>query len=507
MARKARASFSDEPFSSARSEFDKIVGWLESDEVPSTAADIERAICERGRELLRKLLEARFDVLHLREQVELERAGVPEGVEVRARKRSLETEFGRVRLWRNGWKEPGKRARFSLDEQLNLPKKLYSHPLRERVADEARTGAWDQAVERIDRSTGGHVPKRQAEQETIEAAKDFDAFYEQRPQPANDTLSKRAISCMSSDAKGISMLPEALRDATRKEAEAERAEAVRGDPMAPKKLRKHDKRMAVVTAVWEQEPHQRSAKDIVANLNSRPQSKAKRRRKKARKARAPRPQNKRVSASVEKSQAEGIAEMFAEAERRDPEHQRVTVVLIDGEEHQRDEIRRQAAKRSWDLTIVIDLIHVIHYLWLAAYALCGKQPKQAQSLVTHLVTMLLTGTVSDVIGALRQTATRRGLGPKAREPVEKCVAYLRKNAWYLRYPDFLRQGFPIATGVIEGACRHLVQDRLGITGARWGLAGAEAILKLRAIHSSGDWDDYWRFHEQQEAERNYAAAA
>jgi hypothetical protein len=77
----------------------------------------------------------------------------------------------------------------------------------------------------------------------------------------------------------------------------------------------------------------------------------------------------------------------------------------------------------------------------------------------------------------------------------------------MRYPAFLALGLPIATGVIEGACRHLIQDRLGITGARWGLAGAEAVLKLRAIHSSGDWDAYWRFHEEQEARRSYARAA
>ena len=75
------------------------------------------------------------------------------------------------------------------------------------------------------------------------------------------------------------------------------------------------------------------------------------------------------------------------------------------------------------------------------------------------------------------------------------------------YPELLAQGLPIATGVIEGACRHLIQDRLGITGARWGLAGAEAVLKLRAIHSSSDWDAYWHFHQLQEARRNYAMAA
>lgn len=506
MTRKARARVCDEPFSAARDEFEQMASWLNSDAVPATAADIERAIATRGRELLRKLLQARFDVLYLGECVELERTGAPEGVEVRARKRHLESEFGRVRLWRHGASQPGKPAQFALDQQLNLPRQLYSHPLRERTADEARTGAWDQAVERIDRSTGGHVPKRQAEEQTIEAAQDFEAFYDQRLQPANDTLSERALLCMSSDSKGVAMRPEALRDATRKAAEAERAEAVRGDPMAPKKLRKHDKRMAVVTAVWQQEPHRRSAKDIIKNLSSRAGPSGKR-RKKAGRARAPRPQNKRLSASVEKGQGEAIAEMFAEAERRDPEHRREATVLVDGEEHQLNEVRRQASQGGWDLTIVLDLIHVIHYLWLAAHALCNKQPKQTQEMVTHFVTKLLTGRVCDVIGALRQTATRRGLSAEAREPVEKCAEYLFKNAWFMRYPDFLRQGLPIATGVIEGACRHLVQDRLGITGARWGLIGAEAILKLRAVHSSGDWDDYWRFHERQEAARNYAAAA
>jgi hypothetical protein len=512
MANKAQLHVADEAFTNARATFDAMVNWLGGDDVPQTEADIERTICERGRELMRQLLEARFDLLHAHECTELARTGVPEDVEVRARNRQLETEFGRIRLWRNGWKKQGDaRARFPLDEQLNLPRKLYSHPLRERVADEARTGAWDQAVSRIDRATGAHVPKRQAEQQTIAAAQDFEAFYEQRPQPANDTLSERALLCISSDSKGVAMRPEALRDATRKAAEAEEADAVRGDPMAPKKLRKHDKRMAVVTAVWQQEPHRRTAKQIIANLHSRPQHSTKprtrARARKASKTRAPRPQNKRLSASVQNCQAEQIAAMFDEAERRDPEHRATAVALVDGEEHQLAEIQRQADQRKWNLTIVLDIIHAISYLWLAAFALCAKEQKECERMVVRLVTMLLTGAVCDVIGALHQTATRRGLDAKAREPVEKCVNYLRNNAWFMRYPEFLSQGFPIATGVIEGACRHLVQDRLGITGARWGLAGAEAILKLRAIHSSGDWDDYWRFHEKQEAQRNYAAAA
>jgi hypothetical protein len=427
----------------------------------------------------------------------------PEGVEVRARVRHLETELGRTRLRRLGFQDQrGEAARFPLDQQLNLPKQLYSHPLRQRVTDEARTGAWEQAVDRIDGSTGGHVPKRQAEEQTVLAAQDFEAFYAQRP--ANDSSSDTARLCMSADSKGVPMRPEALRDATRKAADAEKAEAVRGDPMAPKKLRRHDKRMAIVTAVWEQEPHRRTAKDIIDNLQHGPASK---RRKKARKARAPRPLHKRLSASVEKSQVAGIAEMFDEADRRDPERKRTAIVLVDGEEHQQTAIFDEARRHARTLTLVLDIIHVLSYLWAAGFAICRKNTLETEAWVARFLFKLLTRPVESVISDIQRSVAQRRLSAKQRKPVDQCLKYFTKNASFMRYPQFLAQGLPIATGVIEGACRHLIQDRLGITGARWGLEGAEAILKLRAIHSSGDWDDYWRFHERQEARRNYPLAA
>ena len=505
MASKAQFRIPDDPFADARSTFDGIVGWLGGDDVPQTEADIERAVSARGRELMRQLIQGRFDVLHAQECVELARSEPAQDVEVRARKRQLEIEFGRTRLWRLGWKKADEpRARFPLDERLNLPKKLYSHPLRERVCDEARTGAWQQAVNRIDRSTGAHVPKRQAEEQTVKAAQDFEAFYEQLPKPVNDTLSDKALLCGSNDAKGVTMRPEALRDATRKQAEAERAEAVRGDPMAPKKLRKHDKRMATVSAVWEQEPHQRTAKDIIDNLRPGP---AAQRRKKARKQRAPRPQNKRLNASVVKSQTEGIAEMFDEFDRRDPERRRTAVMLLDGEEHQQAAVVEEEIKRGRSLILVLDIIHVLSYLWAAGFALCRKNAVKTEAWVVRFLFKLLTCPVESVIADIQRSAAARGLSRRQRKPVDKCIKYFTRNAYFMRYPVFLALGLPIATGIIEGACRYLIQDRLGITGARWGLAGAEAVLKLRAIHSSGDWDEYWRFHEQQEARRNYAKVA
>lgn len=336
------------------------------------------------------------------------------------------------------------------------------------------------------------------------AAQDFEAFYEQRPQPANDTLSDQALLVGSCDSKGVTMRPEALREATRKEVEAARASAVRGDPMAPKKLRKHDKRMAIVTAVWEQEPHRRTAKDIIDNLRPGP---AARRRKKARQHRAPRPQNKRLNASVEKSQANGIAEMFDEFDRRDPERGRTAVVLLDGEEHQQTAVFDEHRRHGRNLTLVLDIIHALSYLWAAGFALCRKNPLKTEAWVVRFLQQLLTRSVESVTADIRRAAACSTLSDRQRKPVDKCIKYFTSNASLMRYPQFLAQGLPIATGVIEGACRHLVQDRLGITGARWGLASAEAMLKLRAIHSSYDWDAYWRFHEAQEARRNHPRAA
>lgn len=106
---------------------------------------------------------------------------------------------------------------------------------------------------------------------------------------------------------------------------------------------------------------------------------------------------------------------------------------------------------------------------------------------------------------MRRSATLRQLTPSQRKPVDNCARYLLNNANYLKYDDYLKAGLPIATGVIEGACRHLIKDRMDITGARWSLAGAEAVLRLRSVYISGDWDEYWRFHLLQEHQRNHLA--
>jgi len=125
--------------------------------------------------------------------------------------------------------------------------------------------------------------------------------------------------------------------------------------------------------------------------------------------------------------------------------------------------------------------------------------------VTEQLGELLTGQAPNIAANMQRMATRLELSQQQRAPVDTCARYLHKYAEFLRYDLYLAEGYPIATGVIEGACRYVVKDRMGITGARWSLTGGEAVLRLRALKASGDFDEYWAFHRAREFERNHQA--
>ena len=197
---------------------------------------------------------------------------------------------------------------------------------------------------------------------------------------------------------------------------------------------------------------------------------------------------------------------FNEGLRRDPERTRRWVVLVDGHRDQIKRVLRGARTAGVEIRIVLDIVHVLEYLWRAAYAFHADGTPEAEKWVEDRLHALLNGrSGKEIARSLRGMIERHGLDAKAATPVRKCMNYLNKNGRWLHYDRALAEGLPIATGVIEGACRHLVQDRMGRTGARWSLLGAEAVLRLRALRASGDFDDYWQFHLAKEHERNHAS--
>ncbi len=161
-----------------------------------------------------------------------------------------------------------------------------------------------------------------------------------------------------------------------------------------------------------------------------------------------------------------------------------------------------------EVQIVVDLIHLIEYLWPAAYCFHKPGSDGAREWVVERVRALLNGAdPSQVAAGVRRSATLLGRTGKIerRDAVDECAKYMLGLAEYMRYGDALRAGLPIATGVIEGACRHLIRRHLGIGGARWSVEGAEAILLLRAAVLSGDFDAYWKFHAAEVYARTHAA--
>jgi hypothetical protein len=173
---------------------------------------------------------------------------------------------------------------------------------------------------------------------------------------------------------------------------------------------------------------------------------------------------------------------------RDVGRSQTWVAVVDGNEHQLDLIEREAQRQAAPITVILDLFHVLMYVWHATRAIEGDDDKRTQKRALERIEHILRGKAVLVAAGLRRSATRRGLRGSQREHVDRCADYLLKYRAYLRYDVYLAAGFPIASGVIEGACRHLVNDRMAITGARWRLRTAEAVLRLRAVRSSGDFD-------------------
>jgi len=478
-------------YEQSRQEFEDIVERLDSEEVRSmTHSDLERELEKMGRELMRKLLQEHLESRGPGESAKPVKGS--DGVQrsrVRHQKRKVESIFGTVSVERAGYGQDGMRSLHPLDAELNLPNKRYSLELCRRVAEEAAKSSFDDTYESIGKITGGHVPKRQIEELVRLAAQDFDVFYEVRQAQPTVVEPTASIMVMSVDGKGVVMRTQDLREQTRKVAKTRKHKM---GARLSKGEKKNAKRMAMVAAVYTIAPFVRKPEDLVPENNS---ARAERPR--------PRPEKKRVWASLEKTPEEVIEKVFEEAGYRDPAHQKKWIALVDGNKPQIRILGRMAKEKGIDLAIIVDVIHVIEYLWDAGRAFHPEAGAELESWVRIRLLEILRGNAGYMAGGMRRSATLRGLASGDRKPVDACANYLLTYAPYLKYNHYLAQGFPIATGVIEGACRHLVKDRMEVTGARWSLNGAEAVLRLRALRSSSDFDEYWMFHESQEYERNH----
>ncbi len=462
----------------AKDQLEQTLDWLRKGAQQKDLHEVERS-------LLRQLLELGGTLLryHLAERGTGREGGVVmrEGEPLPfydKRNRSYLSIFGKLDSERAYFYKEGHAGVFPLDVELNLPKTRYSYLLQEFGELIGVNQAYDRVTDYLERLLGVSFWKQGVEKVAQQAGKTVQGFYEQKEAPPTSEEGELLVAAI--DGKGVPL----------------RRKAPPKQLPPPKGPKKDKKKEAVVSAVYTIERNVRVPEDLLREIDKNgyvvePIEKPPERRK---------PQHKRVRATMEGKDA-AFEEVRRQFEERDPDGKKERVALSDGDQNL--QIRALDLAGASGITLVLDVLHVLTYLWAAAYAFHEQGSVEAGRWVLGKLKLLLEGKVGYVIGGLRQSIKKRKLRGKKREAVQKAIDYMDKNREFMRYDEYLAKGYPIGSGVVEGACRHLVKDRMELAGMHWSKPGAQAVLELRAVETNGDWGEFWRFHVNEEQVRLY----
>jgi len=383
--------------------------------------------------------------------------------------------FGKLAFWRPYFYRQGVGGASPLDQELALGADCYSDLVRELAEYLGVGSTYAKVADCFARLLGLALSTQAISAMVADDAADVEAFYTHQSPPPPAT--EAAILVLQADGKGVPM--------------------VRETPAEPKvRLAKGDKhcrkKEAVVTGLYTIAPHPRTPAEVVASLfhpapgpAPAPQTR-------------PSPQHKRLWATLAGKDA-ALARLAEQVAGREGPHIQQRVALTDGAEALQDRIQQ----RFPTFTLLLDFIHADEKLWDAANSLFGETSPQREPWVETQTLDMLAGRTPQVIAELRRLATATETTTSQQTALTKAANYFERNADYMHYDQYLAAGWPIASGVIEGACRHLVKDRCELSGMRWTKDGAENLLRLRAVAENDDWVTYQRFHQQQRHQRLY----
>ncbi|MDQ1293411.1 MAG: ISKra4 family transposase [Actinomycetota bacterium] len=459
-------------------QFSAMLTWVAGQAADVDQGEREKALAESGRELQRRLLEATFAIDGAREErVDQVTSAVRirHGTVERGHDRGVVSIFGPVRATRLAYRNRREPNLYPADARWMLPDDVYSLGMRALVAFHLATGGYGQTQEIIRARTGVTIGRIQLAGLAADLAGLTGEFYARRALNTPEDGPPGDVLMMQADGKGIALRPE--------HRQAKRVEAAHPGI----------KKMAEIVAVADVTPAVREPEDIAAPPARRQEHPG------------PLARDKGVSASLTDDIPAMIGAAFDEADRRDPQRGRQRIFLVDGNKQQITAIEAHAAARGLKVPILIDYLHVSGYLGKAAAALHPHDPTAAGQWADGQLLRVLHGRAKAVAATLRSVAakTRDNPHPLNLTALDKAATYLANNHQHLRYDKALAAGWPIATGLIEGACRYVIEDRFGITGARWSPDGAEDILKLRAIVVNGDLHDYLNHYKKRYLEEHH----
>lgn len=392
--------------------------------------------------------------------------------------------FGEFQISRHvyGTRETQKLEVVPLDAWIGLPESEYSHLLQQWDQSFCVRNSYEQSRSSMEEILGLKQSVQALEHMNQQMAQSVAGFREQQPAPRKEE--EGPLLVLTADCKGVPMRRES----------GDAAPQVRLKPGE----KANKKRMAVVGAVYTIAPFVRTADEVVDEVM----------REEARKRR-PEPKHKRVRAELTREidghEVNGKDLVFSsfkqQYEQRNADGSKATVCLMDGER------ALWNAKKTYFAGIVVicilDLFHMLERLWQAAHCFFPENSAEAKAFVTERLKRVLEGDVGRVIGGLRQMGTKRQLKGAKLKQLQTALKYLENNRDYMHYDQYLAAGYPIASGVAEGACRHLVKDRMELTGMRWGTEGAQAMLDVRAMYLGDDWNEFNEYRISKETQRLY----
>jgi len=386
--------------------------------------------------------------------------------------------FGKLRVARHYFTAPGHAGCCPLDAALSLPDHCYSDLLCDWASYGSTDAAYRENQAALERILGLTVSVQALETMAATAAADVSAFYQQPPDPTAP-IALGSILVVQADGKGVPLVQPPLTD----------------PPLRLGKGQKRTKKKeAIVTCLYTIAPYVRTAQDVRAALLHEAQ--------RADHPSRPVPVHKETRATLD-GKAAALLTLQQRAVQRDGQHIRARVALTDGAES----LQQHMTTAFPGHTLILDIIHASEYLWATATAVLGETSPLRTPWVAGKLDLLLTGQVGTLIADLTAETDGAMWTEAQRTAIQRTTGYYVRNQAYMQYDHYLAQGWPIGTGVVEGACGHLVKDRMEQAGMRWTQDGAQAILDLRAVRVNHDWDAYWQFHRQQQHHRLYGAAS
>jgi len=401
--------------------------------------------------------------------------------------RRYQSIFGElsIRRYVYGSREGQKIESVPLDAALGLPAGDFSYVVEDWAQRLCVHESFAEAVATLNHLLGLRPSVRSLEAMNRALAESAPALTDAQPPPP--AREEEPLLVVTADGKGVPM-------------RKPRPAGPRRSPRRGKGEKANQKQMATVGAVYTIAPYVRTADDVVEELQ-----------RTARARERPAPCHKEVWAEmtcvVDDEVCNGRVTLFDRladrAARRNPDGRKPVICLLDGERA----LWEARAEYFPDSVGILDLFHVLEKLWTAAHCFHAEGSRAAADFVNERLRMLLEGKVGYVIGGLRQMRTKRGLSGAKRKTLQTVITYYENNRAHMKYDAYLAAGYPIGSGVAEGACRHLVKDRLERTGMRWTVEGAQAMLYLRALYLNGDWETFLEYRIAREQKELYALPA